>query len=415
MTDIAKKTPTFGKDLGNHLIDPYKIKFADDIITSNKPFRNPRSNLDATEMGNKRESIRTLGILKPPIVRPIANDPDGYTHQMVAGSLRLRSVLKLIDDDAECYNPETCEFELASVLYKTLKCNVRECDEETAIRISIAENLEHTQVPELDLMEYCQELVNLRNGDNPKYTRTQIAQFCNRSESWVSLTLQLADLDPHYKKLMYSGRLSRTGAIAMILGTKKEYFDTVIETAKDIVRKEAEQEEHYAVNEEKKALADLEDAEIDAAIHEKRNDEVALANAKKRLNSARKRVSVASDKRQTARKKAEDGIITADTVTKVISAIPGAKKGKPKPLTAKTLREMHVKFTETTMGDDLRFEQRLAGRVALAMLEIVLGRRVPLDLNLLIDDVEKNLYSPPENLMEEQSNNDPPEDNLMEE
>jgi hypothetical protein len=68
-----------------------------------------------------------------------------------------------------------------------------------------------------------------------------------------------------------------------------------------------------------------------------------------------------------------------------------------------------------TMGDDLRFEQRLAGRVALAMLEIVLGRRVPLDLNLLIDDVEKNLYSPPENLMEEQSNNDPPEDNLMEE
>jgi ParB-like chromosome segregation protein Spo0J len=98
------------------------------------------------------------------MVRPILNDPEGYTYQMIAGSLRLRSVLKLIDDNVTCYNSETAEWLPATVVYKTLKCQVRECDEETAIRISVAENLEHTQVPELDLMEYCQELTELRDA-----------------------------------------------------------------------------------------------------------------------------------------------------------------------------------------------------------------------------------------------------------
>lgn len=152
---------SFGKDLGIQQIDPKKIKLADDKITSAKPFRNPRSNLNPKEMAEKRESIRKIGLLKYPTVRPLINDPDGFEFQMVAGSLRLRSILFLIEEDAICYNAKTGAWESAKIVYTTIPCSVRECDEDTAIRISIAENLEHSQVPELDMMEYCDELEQL--------------------------------------------------------------------------------------------------------------------------------------------------------------------------------------------------------------------------------------------------------------
>lgn len=390
--------PNFGKDLGVHQIDPNKIKLADDQITTDKPFRNPRTHLNPEEMATKRESIRTLGILKPPLVRPIKNDPDGYTHQMIAGSLRLRSVLKLLDENPECYNSETAEWQPASVVYKTIKCNVRECDHETAIRISIAENLEHTQVPELDLMEYCQELVELQGASGPKYTRTQIAGLCNRSESWVSLTLQLNDLSPAYKKLMHEGRLSRTGAISMILGTNKEQFGTVIEKCKAVVRQEAAVEEQEALEEERGALSDLEDAEIDMGIHEMQKDEQAHEAAKKRFKSAHKRVSVASDKRKAASKKAEEGVITADTVNKVIMTIPGAKKGKAKPLTAKIIRELHTQYAEYIVKCDgtATEDEKLAARTGMAVVEIVLGKRITETLDKLIAAERLRLNETPE-------------------
>ena len=384
--------PNFGKDLGIRQIDPTKIKLADDQITTDKPLRNPRTHLNPDEMANKRESIRTLGIIKAPLVRPIQGDPS-YTHQMIAGSLRLRCVLKLIDDDSECYNSETAEWQPSSQVYRTIKCQVRECDEETAIRISIAENLEHTQVPELDLMEYCQELVDLKNSNNtPKYTRTQIADLCNRSESWVSLTLQLNDLPSPYKKLMQNGRLSRTGAISMVLGTEKDNFEKVIDECEKEVRREAEEEEGEAKTEERYALADLEDAEIDMGIHEMKKDEVAHDAAKKRFKTAQKRVSVASEKRTTAKKKATEGVITADTVNKVIMQIPGAKKGKAKPLTAKTMRELHVEFTTCAITAD---DERLAAKVAIAVLELALGKRTTESLEKLITNEKLKLEDVP--------------------
>jgi ParB-like chromosome segregation protein Spo0J len=389
--------PNFGKDLGIHQIDPNKIKLADDPITTDKPFRNPRTHLSTEEMATKRESIRTLGILKPPLVRPIQPDADGNTHQMIAGSLRLRSVLKLLDENSECYNSETAEWQPAGVVYKTIKCNVRECDEETAIRISIAENLEHTQVPELDLMEYCQELVELQGANGPKYTRTQIAGLCNRSESWVSLTLQLNELAPAYKKLMNEGRLSRTGAISMILGTSKDQFGTVIEKCKDVVRQEAAAEEQEAVEEEQTALSDLEDAEIDMGIHEMQKDDQAHEAAKRRFKSATRRVSVASDKRKAATKKAEEGVITADTVNKVIMTIPGAKKGKAKPLTAKVIRELHTQFSEYLVKcDDTTLEQKLAARTGIAVVEVILGKRTTDTLDKLIANEKLRLDEIPE-------------------
>jgi ParB-like chromosome segregation protein Spo0J len=366
----------FGRDLGIQLIDPNKIRLADDQITPSKPFRNPRTNLDTEEMANKRESIRTLGMLKAPLVRPLEDDPD-YTHQMIAGSLRLRCVLKLIDDDSQCYNSELAEMQPASQVYKTLRCQVRECDEDTSIRISIAENLEHTQVPELDLMEYCQELIQLMDGDKPKYTRAQVAGLVNRGEPWVSLTLQLNDLPAPYKKLMRENRLSRTGAISMVLGAKKENYETVIEKCKEVVREEAEVEAVEAEEEERNALIDLEDAEIDMGLHEMRKDESAVETAKKRVKSASKRVSSASDKKVSAVKKAEEGVITSSTVHKVIMSIPGAKKGAAKPLPAKIIREMHARF-ESEGTDDEPPVENLVRRVAMRVMEIVLGKH-PVD------------------------------------
>lgn len=382
---------SFGRDLGVQQIDPLKIKFADDKISINKPFRNARTTLNPEEMSNKRESIRMLGVLKPPLVRPLVNDP-AYTHQIVAGSLRLRCIHKLREENSSCYNAETCEWQPALDLYRVLKCQVRECDEETAIRISIAENLEHSAVPELDLMEYCKELTELYSvvdNDLPAYTRSEIAGMCNRSESWVSLTLRLDELDVSYKKLMYQGRLARTGAIALVLGVKKEYFDKVIAECKTEVCKEAGQDLELADEEYDDAMRLLEDAEIDCAIHQKQMDTDALESAKKRMTSAKKRVSMASDKRTTAKKKAVEGAITADTVNKVSLRIIGAKKGKAKPLTPKSIRELHEQYTKVSLDNNSGL--LLAANVAVSVLEITLGKRTVMPLELLVEEERQKI------------------------
>lgn len=351
------KTVISDRKLGEFQIDPRRIKPNDDVL-DNSIFKNARSTLKKEEMATQRESIRRLGVLKNPIVRPLKNDPDGYTHQMIAGARRHRNILKLVQQaegisrenrdflpEELCLKPETGEWLPATVVYATITCCVRDCDDETAIAINLAENLEHAKVPELDLMEFCQYLVELRDENGrPRYSREWVADKCNRSESWVSLTLELNQLPDKVKNLMSDERVTRTAAL-QFLQTEKEKIPQVIEIGEKLIREQKRQEAKLAESEIQIAEIELEDARTDLEIHEMTQNANLMQIAQKRIGTARKRVSSASEKREVALKEADKPTLTADTIAKA-NLIAGAKKGAPKSMPPAEVRKLYKDFKE---------------------------------------------------------------------
>ncbi len=395
-----------GKQRALEFIDPTKIRLNDDKM-DNSIFRNARTTLKREEMATNRESIRKLGLLKPLIVRPLTiKDPDGYLYQLVCGSRRLRNILRLREQAEDiiregrpfkpeelCYCPETAEWLPATEVYATVKTFVRECDDETAIAINIAENLEHSKLPEIDLMEFCQELVELKKDDNtPRYTRAKIADMCNRSESWVSLTLELNQLPEKVRQMMYDDRVTRTAALAF-LQTRREKIDEVIEVGENIVRQEKMTEAAAAEEEMRIAQIDLEDAQNDVLIHEMMQNDGLRQMAEKREGVARKRVSSASEKRDQALKEADSPKLTADVINKANLLVPEAKKGKPKAMPVKDIRTLYTKFTEfRTKQSDIDSTSEIVYGTVNALLETILGHRAcPANIEELIWAERKNV------------------------
>jgi ParB-like chromosome segregation protein Spo0J len=319
------------------------------------------------------------------MVRPI--EDEDYKYQLICGSRRLRNILRLIKEakaiseekrdfkeEELCYCPETAEWLPATDVYSAVKCFVRDCDDETAIRINIAENLEHSKLPELDLMEYCQELVDIKENSAPRYSRSEVADMCNRSESWVSLTLELNSLPDRVKTLMMDDRVTRTAALAF-LQTEREKLDEVIEVGEEIVRKEKMAEAGVAETELHNANLELSDAVNDIEIHDMMQNTSLMQMATKRAGVARKRVSAASEKRDTALKEAENPKLTADVINKANLSVPGAKKGAPKAMPVKGIRELHTKFVSFKEKQTLKDNEAYAYNVVGSLFEVILGHR----------------------------------------
>lgn len=398
----------YGKQNALELVDPAKIRLNDDKI-EDSVFRNARTTLKKEEMASNRESIRKLGLLKPLIVRPLKNDPDGYLYQLVCGSRRLRNILRLRQEaigilrekrpfkkEELCYHPETAEWLPATEVYETVKVFVRDCDDETAIAINIAENLEHSKLPEIDLMEFCQELVDIKDeNNNPRYTRSKIAELCNRSESWVSLTLDLNQLPERIKQMMFDDRVTRTAALAF-LQTRKDKIDDVIEVAENIVRQEKLTEVRVAEEEINLAQIELEDAHNDVEIHNLMGNESLREMAQRRENAARKRVSSASEKRNSALKEAESPKLTADVIHKSTLLVPDAKKGKPKAMPVKDIRSLYAgfkKFKEQKPS----VEDATVMETIDSLFEVILGHKACTNIEQLF---EKHSLEPVENCEE---------------
>jgi ParB-like chromosome segregation protein Spo0J len=271
-----------------------------------------------------------------------------------------------------------------------LKCVVRDCDDETAIAINLAENLEHAKVPELDLMEFCQYLVDLKNDTGShRYSREWVADKCNRSESWVSLTLELNQLPQRVKNMMSDDRVTRTATL-QFLQTERDKIDEVIEKGQAIVRDEKMAEAKVADDELKLAEIEMSDAENDLEIHQMMQNDSLVQMAQKRVGTAKKRVSAASEKRDVAIKDADNPKLTADVINKANLLVPGAKKGAPKAMPVKSIKELHVKFkdfrqTTENNGDTLIYS------VVESLFEVILGHRVCDSVETIITEEKSKL------------------------
>lgn len=403
-------------------VDPRRIRFADSTMTCEHFFRNARVTINKEEMQNLRQHIRKFGLLHTITVRPVKGDPN-YDYECVLGSRRLRTVNFFLDQDTDPANPflvfnkKTGKMERASEVYGPEKfiVNVRDCDDEEAVTLSIGENLERSQLDDIDLMEFCKELSLLKNNDNtPRFSREQIGRMCSRSESWVSLTLKLEELPEYAKELMKSGRLARTAALSL-LQTNESKLRDVLDYAKKKVAEEAEVEEEQAEVELQAAMDEMEVAEADAAVASIVSNLTALQQSQRRLGRAKKRVSTASEKRTAAQKKKEQGQITQDHINQANVAIPGAKKGAPKSLPMKTVREKLKEFTEFQSAYQVADNgEMMALKAVQATLEWVLGRRVCPDVISLVKSLNEPepeiLDMPPSNPENVASQDETPDD-----
>jgi hypothetical protein len=357
-----------------------KINPKDIVFTvrnhENCAFWNARQTFHAEEMNEVKESIRTIGLLYQPIVRKYNN-----SFQLIAGEKRLRSILALIEENASCYNKNTRQFEPAIKVYETLNCEVEiECDDKRASTISVAENLKRRDPSEVDLMQYCIDLVNLKNKDGSRlYNRAEIAEIVGKSEPWVSQTIGLFNLSDRAKTLLAKGVINRTHAV-YLLKLDPNKVDEVLTDAENMAQELYENEVNEADKQLKVIESKVEKYRCAADAIELLGGEKAKRKARKSKQMLEKELETAlTNKRQT---RARGPRITQDLLQEAADKEEGRLLGKSSTVSYKLLRKLYDTLDAQRLegpivcpANQLEYSPEHV-EICLKLIDMVLGRSV---------------------------------------
>lgn len=311
-------------------INPRQICFTE---RNKGAFWNARQTLNHQTLASTRESIRTVGLNQPIVVRLL---PD-KAHELVAGERRLRCILWLLDRNAECYNKETKQMEPAHKVYATVECRVEvDCDDKRASKLSVCENLERENVNELDLMTYCIDLCNLVAEDGtPVYRRDEVQEVIGRSQGWISQTMSLYDLSDRAKKMLGDGSLPRTTAL-YLLKLDPDKVDMVLDLAAKMAVGEHVEELEAVLALIENTEDELQTADMTIAVASRlgtAEDKSAAVRAKSLLD---KKLEEAEARQVALRERSPR--VTQDTLQLAADRIPGARQGKSNALSHKLIR-----------------------------------------------------------------------------
>jgi ParB family transcriptional regulator, chromosome partitioning protein len=145
---------------------------------------NPRREFDETKLAELAESIRQHGVLQAVVVRPRQeNSEDVY--ELVAGTRRYRAS-KLVGRE-------------------TIPANIRELSDAQCLELQLIENLQRSDIHELDEAQGYAALMQMQ-PDN--YNVETIAATMGRSEKYVTGRLRLLQLIPDARQEFYGGKLT---------------------------------------------------------------------------------------------------------------------------------------------------------------------------------------------------------------
>jgi ParB family transcriptional regulator, chromosome partitioning protein len=145
---------------------------------------NPRREFDETKLAELADSIRQHGVLQAVVVRPHSESaPDVY--ELVAGTRRYRAS-KLLGR-------------------ASIPANIRELTDAQCLELQLIENLQRSDIHELDEAEGYAALM-LMQPEN--YTVETIATTVGRSEKYVTGRLRLLQLIPDARQAFYGGKLT---------------------------------------------------------------------------------------------------------------------------------------------------------------------------------------------------------------
>lgn len=201
-------------------------------------FRNHRLTFCQETDEGLAENIRTHGLLEPIIVR--AAD-DGW-YDLVAGERRVRSIKALIDAKASCLDLREGRRRPAAEVYDEVDALVVEVASDLEmLEISVAENLHTHPVSDFDLMIFCTELAR-------EHPRKVVCKLLNKSPSYLSTMLDLAEFPQEILDLFRQGSLSRRACINL-LKVKPDRLMEAIRLGGEVTRRDAAREAALAAAE----------------------------------------------------------------------------------------------------------------------------------------------------------------------
>lgn len=140
----------------------------DDLTPS--PANPRRIDLDDPKLAELANSLKTLGQIEPIVVRLLPGDKGGSQHVILAGERRWRAAI------------------LAGLTH--IECKVLECDDRTALEITVVENLQRADLHPLE------EARGVRSLLDAGWPTDEIAAHLGKSERWVLSRAAITNLSP---------------------------------------------------------------------------------------------------------------------------------------------------------------------------------------------------------------------------
>lgn len=373
-------------------VRPTAIKVRKDEV-----FTNARSSFPQEPLETLETSIQELGLLKQLCVERDPLNKDEFI--LIAGERRHICITNLIKKNAICKDAETGDEVEAAILYEFVDVKiVAPKDDIERLAIMLAENGEHSPVPDWDYFTFSLFLSNQKTKDGqPKYSRNDLCRVFRKSSPWVTHTLQLADLPQRAKECLKAGSLSRTAAI-QLLSAKEDQIEFVLGYTESVVLREARKEIEDAERIRKDAELEIECAEAEAENSMSIGDRLAAKLHARRAGVGKKKLRGAQEKRDRAEKTLDKPVLTDEAIKQTYAERPDTLKDGVAPKTRspklfrQKIREVQTMLDKakgkryiTQTNGDTQYETRDM-RLIVAAWEQLLGQK-PLDIFALLDEV----------------------------
>jgi ParB family chromosome partitioning protein len=167
--------------------------------------RQPRGNLDPTELAELATSIQEHGILQPLIITQ-SNLPDQFT--LIAGERRLIAAKQ--------------------AGLKTVPVIVRDSSEQERLELALIENVQRADLSPLETAQAYQQL-----SDEFNLSHGEIARRVGKSRVAITNTLRLLKLPPSVQEALAEGKISEGHARALLALSSKQAQAAALQTILD--------------------------------------------------------------------------------------------------------------------------------------------------------------------------------------
>lgn len=371
-----------------------KVKPTAINVRKDDVFTNARSSFPTEPLETLEKSIQDLGLLKQLCVERSPVNKNEFI--LLAGERRHICLTRLITKDAICKDAETGDEVKASILYEYVDVKiVTPKDDIERLAIMLAENGEHSPVPDWDYFTFALFLANQKNPDGTsKYSRKDLCRVFSKSTTWITHTLQLADLPDRAKKCLKAGSLSRTAAI-QLLSAKDEQIAFVLDYTESAVLEQARKEIEESERIQKDVTIEIEEAEAEQEDAMSIGDRIKAKLHAKRAVAGKKRLRGAKDKYDRAKKIIAEPVLTDEAIKQTFSERPETLKNGVAPKTrspklfrhkVREIKELLTseKDTEVIFNGDKVYQKRDI-RLIVAAWEQFLGHKT-IDIFELLDE-----------------------------
>jgi hypothetical protein len=380
-----------------------KIRPAAIKVRKDEVFTNARSSFPKEPLETLEQSIQDLGLLKQLCVERNPLNKDEFF--LLAGERRHICVNNLIRKNAICRDAETSDEVEAVVLFEYIDVKiVSPKDDIERLAIMLAENGEHSPVPDWDYFNFALFLSGQKNEDgSSKYSRKALCRVFNKSSPWITHTLQLADLPARAKDCLKAGTLSRTAAI-QLLSAKEEQVDFVLKYTESLVLEQARKDIEIAETLQRDTELDIEIATAESENAINIGDRIAAKMHARKIGFGKKILRGAVDKQERAKKTITKPLITDEAIKQTFENCPETLKDgvAAKPRSPKLFRHKvkEVKAILSKLGSSDYFTQCDTGKsyhtrdmkLIVAAWEQLLGKK-PMDIFTLLDEMNASFSS----------------------